>query len=162
METIKLNLGSGRRLIAGFINIDRVQIIDGNGKQIVDKVLDLEKEPIPYEDETITEILADAFLEHISNLKFLMNECHRVLIKGGILSGSVPVAGTDVDFRDPTHKRHFNKNTFMYFTGKADWNNEKPSHPRYADYGFKRWILKSLKQEGDIIYFKLKKPKNEA
>lgn len=159
MDTIKINIGSGRKLIAGFINIDRVQIIDGNDKKIVDIVMDIENEELPYKENEVSQIIADNTLEHIGNLEFVLNECYRVLKKDGTLTGIVPVAGTSYDFRDPTHKRHFTIDTFSYFTGSAQWNKRKPSHPKYADYGFKKWEMCSLEEKDDLIYFKMKPSK---
>lgn len=155
---IKLNIGSGRIKHTGFTNIDCVQIIDGNGEKCVDIIMNIEKEKLPFDDNSVDEIIADAVLEHIGDLKFVLNECYRVLKHNGLLSGSVPNAGSDIDFRDPTHKRHFVKNTFNYFSGQAEWTNDKkPKHPRYADYGFLSWNLVNLKLENDIIIFKMKK-----
>lgn len=156
METTKLNIGSGRLRIDGFISIDRVQIIDGRGNNMVDVVMDVEKEYLPYKEDSVSEIVVDNVLEHILNLNFFLNDCHRVLMKGGILRGCVPVAGTDIDFGDPTHVRHFNKKTFGYFCGQAGWTDEKkPKHPKYADYGYLSWIMVDLVQEGDMIHFKM-------
>lgn len=156
METeklVKINLGSGRLKMDDYINIDCVQVIDGNGDKTVDLVLDIEREHLPYKDNSMEEILADNILEHVGNLLFVLNECHRVLRMEGIIKGVVPAAGSEYDFKDPTHKRHFIAKTFTYFTGSADWNKEKPSHPRYADYGFKPWHLISLHEEKGLIHF---------
>jgi len=153
---MKLNIGSGRLRFPGFTNLDCTQIIDGNGKEMVDLIIDLEKEKLPYEDNSVEKIKVDNVLEHVSNLKGLLNECHRVFQPGGILSGIVPVAGSEVAFGDPTHVRFFNKRTFDYFTGHAGYDESKPSHPRYADYGYLSWnYVGPLVVENDLIWFKL-------
>jgi len=152
-EIIKLNIGCGRKQLTGFTNLDVMPYIDGNGKQIVDVVIDIEKEILPYKDNTVEEIRVDNVLEHVEELKFFLNECHRVLKEGGILKGVVPVAGTDYDFRDPTHKRHFIKSSFSYFTGQSVSKPNRPSHPKYADYGFLPWNQLQLEQENNLIYF---------
>jgi len=156
-KKVKLNIGSGRLLFPGFTNIDRTQIIDGNGKQIVDIVMNVEKEPLPFMVNSVDEILIDNVLEHLKELRYVLNECHRVLKEDGVLSGCVPMAGTDVDFGDPTHERHFNLKTFSYFCGQANWTEDKkPSHPKYADYGYLAWESLDLRHEGDLIHFKLR------
>ena len=156
METQKLNIGSGRLSFTGFTNIDRTQIIDGTGKKVVDIVMNIEKDPLPYEENSVDEILIDNVLEHIAELRFVLNECHRVLKAGCILRGCVPAAGTDIDFGDPTHVRHFNLKTFGYFAGQAQWTEDKkPKHPKYADYGYLAWVMVDIKQEGDLIHFKM-------
>lgn len=154
METTKLNIGSGRLRINGYINIDRTQIVDGNGDKTVDIVMNIETEKLPFSDNSVDEIRVDNVLEHLVDLRFVLNECHRVLKPGCSLSGCVPLAGTDIDFGDPTHVRHFNKKTFGYLCGQAGWTDEKkPKHPKYADYGYLSWNMVDLVQEGDMLSF---------
>lgn len=141
-KVIKLDLGCGRKKRDGFLGIDLVQFKDSRGENIVDYVFDIEHEPWPFEDNSVEEIQADNVLEHLDNLKYVLNQCHRVLKPGGVLIGMVPIAGSKNDFKDPTHRRHFNTQTFDYFTGRSEWNPGKPSHPRYADYGFLAWEYK--------------------
>lgn len=159
-EKIKINLGSGRVKKGGYVNIDKVQIVGSNGKITVDNVMDIETTPLPYGDNTVSEILADNILEHVDKLEYVLNECWRVLKIGGRLVGVVPKAGTDKDFRDPTHKRHFTKNTFSYFTGKSAFMENRPAHPKYADYGFYPWELEKLEEKDDLFYFTLIPNKN--
>lgn len=73
---MKINLGSGRILKTGYINIDCTQIIDGNGRKCVDVVMDIEREPLPCEDNSVDEVFADNLLEHLGDLRFVLNECH--------------------------------------------------------------------------------------
>lgn len=153
---IKLNIGGGRKLLTGFTNIDISPFIDGNNRQIVDIIMDVEKEKLPYDDNSVSEIIVDNVLEHLHELRFVLNECHRVMKPEGILSGCVPVAGSEPAWRDPTHVRFFVKKTFDYFTGVNPAKPDRPSHPKYADYGFLPWHKISLDQRDDLIYFKLK------
>lgn len=136
---IKINLGGGRKTLSDFINIDLVPFTDGTGRQVVDFVMDIEKERLPYKNEEVDEIFADNILEHIKELRFVMNECHRVLKVGGKLWGVVPIAGTAYDYRDPTHVRQFIIDTFEYFTGQSPAKPSRPAHPKYADYGYYPW-----------------------
>jgi len=154
---VKLNIGSGRKRMNGFTNIDITQFIDGNGDKMVDIVMDIEKECLPFEDNSVSEIVIDNTLEHLDNLLFVLNECHRVLKDGGIFSGNVPVAGTEYDFKDPTHKRHFVKSTFEYFTGTNPAKPDRPGHPKYADYGYLPWnkLEVTVHHDGLLIFFKL-------
>jgi len=153
-KEVNINLGSGRLIIKGYINIDKTQIIDGRGNKTVDILLDIEKEKLPFEDNSVDRIKVDNVLEHVDELEFVLNECHRVLKKDGVITGIVPKAGTELDFSDPTHKRHFTRRTFSYFTGESLSHKDKPAHPKYADYGFKPWIQNDLQiQENDLIHF---------
>lgn len=76
---MKLNLGCGEKILAGFVNIDCRKL------PRVDVVLDLEKENLPYEDGSVDEVSLEDFLEHLSEARqrpFLV-EVHRVLKPGG-------------------------------------------------------------------------------
>lgn len=152
---MKLDIGCGRAPAPGHIGIDKTQIIDNDGNKRVDVVMDIEVEKLPYEDSSIDEVRAMNVLEHIGQLSFVLNECWRVLKVGGKLKGAVPMAGTVVDFKDPTHVRHFLPATFSYFTGVNPGLPKQPSHPKYADYGFKPWHQISLNTVDDLIYFEL-------
>lgn len=139
-ESIKLNIGSGIICYEGFINIDNVQLYDNQGKEIVDIVLDIEKDKLPFEDDSIDEIRAESILEHLGDgLIFCLNECHRVLKPTGILKGNVPPPFSEGSIRDITHKRQFNKASFSYLAGINPRFPNQPSHPKYANYGVKPW-----------------------
>lgn len=136
----KLNIGSGRIRYPGFINIDCTQIIDGNGKEMVDIIMDIEKEKLPFEDNSIDEIIVENILEHLGNgFIFFLNECHRVLSPDGIMRGNVPPFNTNGAIRDITHKRFFVKESFDYIVGQSLYNPAFPKAPKYADYGVKPW-----------------------
>jgi len=157
METkpLKLDIGCGRNVRHDHVGIDITQITGSNGKPSVDVVMDICKQKLPYEDSSVQEIACFNTLEHLDDFKFALNEMHRVLKDGGILHGDVPICGTRSHWKDPTHKRCFVKETFAYFTGTSEWNPDKPSHPRYADYGFLPWHLVELTEKGDMLFFKL-------
>jgi SAM-dependent methyltransferase len=154
---LKLNIGSGRMRKAGFISIDLVNIVDGNGSDTVDVILDIEKQLLPYNDDSVDEIIVDNVFEHLGEgFIFALNEMWRVLCVGGILHGLVPVAGTELDYRDITHKRHFVKDSFLYLCGDSLVIKGRPAHPKYADYGVNSWKHeKELEQINDLIYFTL-------
>lgn len=154
-EKLKLNIGAGRIRKTGFKNIDIAQYVDGTGKALVYYVLNIEKQPLPFADNTVNEIVADNVLEHLYELIFPMNEMHRVLKIGGTLKGVVPVAGTKESYMDPTHRRFFIKATFDYFCGENLAIPNRPYHPRYADYGILPWNKISLEQKENLIYFEL-------
>lgn len=154
---IKLNVGGGRLVKSGFTNIDIVQFVDQKGSECVDVVMDIEKEKLPYEDGTVDEIIIDNVLEHLVELRHVMNECHRVLKEGGVMWGCVPVANSFIALKDPTHVRVFIPETFSYFVGQSEAKPDRPKHPKYADYEFMPWIhAEELKVENDLINFKMK------
>ncbi len=125
----KLNLGAGRKCLKDYVNLD---IIKYEG---IDVVWNLEETPLPFQDETFEEILADNVLEHIENFIPLMEELYRILKKGGVLKIWVPYYNSVGAFQDPIHKRFFTEDTFLYFTG----------YHRFPDYNFKcKFKLKKI------------------
>jgi len=100
---MKLNLGCGKDVKQGYINIDCRKL---HG---IDIVLDLEREKLPYDDNSIDEILAKDIVEHFSfrNVENVLKEWHRVLKPDGLLVIQTP------DFEQIASK---------FYEGKiADW-----------------------------------------
>ncbi|KKQ07245.1 MAG: hypothetical protein US19_C0051G0002 [Candidatus Daviesbacteria bacterium GW2011_GWB1_36_5] len=141
---MKLNIGSGLTRIEGFTNVDRIQCIDDKGNKYTDIICDIEKEQLPFEDNSVSEIACYELLEHIENLIFVMNEMWRVLKPEGILKGKVPREGGRGALADPTHKRVFITDTFDYFTGVNRHNSFRPKRPGNADYNVKPWYKISV------------------
>lgn len=85
-ETVRLNIGSGDlpMRMSGWLNVDETAY---PGVDVVRRV-----PPLPWVDETVTEIYAGHFLEHLDReegAEFL-RECHRVLEHRGKLGILVP------------------------------------------------------------------------
>ena len=107
---MKLNLGSGSDKVEGFIGVDKLPITDIQ--------LDLENDPWPWKDDSIEEILSEHFVEHIKSLTLFMNNCHRVLMSGSLLTIVTPHPLSEWYWQDPTHIRGYTANTFaLYCTG---------------------------------------------
>jgi len=80
----RLNIGSGRHPLLNYCNID------ASPEALADVYLSVP--PIPYEDESLDEIYAGHYLEHLTRdeaTEFLV-ECHRCLKPGGKLGIVVP------------------------------------------------------------------------
>ena len=134
---------------------------------MVDIVLDVERNILPFPDNSCDRILVENILEHIGfhtdnpkkqeALIFFLNECHRVLKADGILQGNVPCFPSEVAVRDITHKRFFVMESFGYFTGQSPAKPDRPKHPKYADYEVLPWYKVFLeKDETEIINFQLR------
>jgi len=84
--SIRLNLGCGGDKREGYINIDIRKSVEP------DLILDLENEGLPYNDNSVEEVVAQDFLEHISWKKavWLLKEIYRVLRPEGILKLRCP------------------------------------------------------------------------
>lgn len=109
--------------------------------------IDLEIENLPHVDSSIEEIAAIDFLEHIVNLKHVLNECHRVLKSDGELYIEVPRFPHEDSVKDPTHVRFFVPETFKYIS----------DYERACDmYGFKRWEITYLFTAENRIKVKLR------
>ena len=125
----KINLGSGTDYRGGWINIELSHDV------IADHYLDVSKDKLPFEDNSIDYIEAIDLFEHILYPTFPMNECWRVLKDGGTLYIEVPYGGTEDYYKDPTHVRPFIPKTFKYF---AEWNTSPA-------YELKKWEILAMK-----------------
>ena len=103
---IKLNIGCASRPLEGYVNIDldtleeikeRYPNVEIQGDVVVEQY-DIFN--LPYEDNSVSEVRADAFLEHLSfeEEAKIFYEFKRVLKPGGHLNFSVP------DFEDAVRK----------------------------------------------------------
>jgi len=82
-KKLKLNLGCGRRILKGYINID---------SNPVENVVVMDVRILEFADEAMDEILAEFVLEHIPYYEVpeTLWEWWRVLKQGGILKLMVP------------------------------------------------------------------------
>lgn len=108
----KLNIGCGRDIKEGYINID-IAPLSG-----VDMVCNISKENLPFQDNDVDEVVCIDILEHV-DLIFVMREIHRVLKPNGKLFVRVPHFTSSNNYIDPTHIRMFSIRTFNFFTKKS-------------------------------------------
>jgi predicted SAM-dependent methyltransferase len=54
-------------------------------------------------------------VEHLDSIIPLMNDCYEVMKEGAIMEISTPKGGTDAFWQDPTHKKGFVWESFIYF-----------------------------------------------
>jgi predicted SAM-dependent methyltransferase len=113
-EEIRLNLGCGQRKIAGYVNIDMRR--DEKLNVLPDVVLDV-TEGLPYENDSVIEVRAYDFLEHIkpSCVIPLIEEVYRVLVPGGKFDTLTPSTDGRGAFQDPTHVSFWNANSWDYY-----------------------------------------------
>ncbi len=144
-----LNLGCGRDYRPDWDNWD-------NGDCKVDEVVDISKDIFPAKDETYDKIYCSGVFEQvIPNDQFVhaMNESHRVLKVGGVMTVIVPSAKYSNAFKDPFDGRKFTEETFKYF------DKGSQEYKLYGSvYGFKPWnILTIFTAENGIITCEMKK-----
>lgn len=102
----QINLGCGIYPEAGFVNVD----VDPSVHP--DIVRDVTR-GLPFGDASVALVRAHHFLEHLDpdDFLFVISECWRVLVPGGLLDVLVPLGITD----DPTHRIFFHENSFNVF-----------------------------------------------
>lgn len=107
-----VDIGCGMRKKDGYYGID-ISSYDR-----VDLVQDLRFTPLPFADESVTDVYASHFLEHLSfeEVLFLFNEVYRVMVVGGKFEIIVPHAMSYGYFTDLSHKTPWVEDTFGYFT----------------------------------------------
>ncbi|HRT03922.1 MAG TPA: methyltransferase domain-containing protein [Candidatus Diapherotrites archaeon] len=113
---MKLNIGCGKKILKGYINLDVVKLPG------VDIVHDLNKYPWPFKDNYFDEIYADNVLEHLDDIIKPIEEIWRISKKNATIKIIVPFSPTIWAFVDPTHKQFYTHYTFDYFTKDNDLN----------------------------------------
>ena len=100
---MKLNLGSGSKILKDYVNVDKFQYYNP------DVVHDLEKFPYPFKDNSVDEILLSHVLEHIGQNPDVFNniikEFYRICKNNSIIDIRVPHPRHDDFISDPTHVR---------------------------------------------------------
>lgn len=115
---MKLNIGSGLKRYEGFLNVD----VDP--RMNPDVVVDLNKGFLPFDNDSVDEIIAHHILEHIGeNFLLLMQEIYRVCKDGAIIDIEVPHHRHENYFGDPTHVRPITVEMLKKFSKKYnDWH----------------------------------------
>lgn len=106
---MKLNLGCGKDIRMGYVNLDFVAAPG------IDVIWDLEKFPYPFEDNTFDEVYAANIIEHLTDAKKTIIELHRICKNNAIMKINVPHAMTPLAWGDITHKRVFSSESFKHY-----------------------------------------------
>lgn len=120
---MKLNLGCGRDIRPGWVNIDSMPLPG------VDHVLDLDDAPVlPLPDNSVDRIEGVHVIEHLHRPLPLMQELWRIAAPGAEAVFRTPYGSSDDADEDPTHMRRLFLNSWQYFAQPAYWR---------ADYGYR-------------------------
>jgi SAM-dependent methyltransferase len=117
---LKLNLGCGRDLKKGYVNVD---LYGGDVQH------DLNNFPYPWEKSSIDEILLHNVLEHLPDTIGVMKELYRICKNGALVHIAVPHPRHDDFISDPTHCSPITSRTMNLFSKrqcdltKSDANN---------------------------------------
>jgi len=122
----KINLGSGKDFRKYFINIDINSywqpdvVIDFNNPASSFNpdgyICERFSSPVYFHENSFLLIVANDVLEHIPNLVQFMSNCIFLLDTGGIMDICVPYELSLGAWRDPTHIRAFNEESWKYYT----------------------------------------------
>ena len=97
---MKLNIGSGGTKHDGYTTIDYDSLSNP------DYALNLEKDPLPFDNDTVEAVIAHHILEHLGDGYFhCLQELYRTCKHGAIIDIRVPHPRHDSFLADPTHKR---------------------------------------------------------
>lgn len=110
----RIDIGCGAQPREGYAGVD-VLALEG-----VSFVRDVERHGLPFSDSTVSRVATLHFLEHVSDLVFVMNEIHRVCCADAIVDISVPTLLGPYAAADPTHVRLFNARTLSYFEASSE------------------------------------------
>ena len=144
---LQLNLGCGALTKPGFINVDFYEDDE------IDVVLDLDTFPWPWEDESVSYILALDIYEHVDKPVEFVNEMWRVCRPGANIRLRTTKWDTRQSYTDPTHKRWLTEDSFNYWVPGTDF------HERYgAGYsGGRHFNLLKVWQDGMELEWRLRK-----
>ena len=122
----KLNLGCGKKIKDGWVNLD-IANLPG-----VDVVHDITKLPLPFGDNEFDEVLCEDILEHVDYIPVL-KDIHRILKPGGKVTIRVPHFTSKNNYIDPTHRHRFSIKTFGFFVDNPDYKRDY-----YFDFAFSK------------------------
>ena len=108
----KLNIGCGRDIKKGYINLDKTKI------KGVDVAHDLDSYPWPYKDNYFDEIYGRDVIEHVKDLFKAMTEIKRICKDGAVVRLIVPYWHSSDAFY-PNHNYFFNIDSMKFFTEKG-------------------------------------------
>jgi len=157
---MKLNLGSGSKILDGYTNVDKYDYYKP------DIVHDLEIFPYPFEDNSVDEILLSHVLEHIGQspdvfLK-IIKEFYRVCHNDSLIKIIVPHPRHDDFISDPTHVRPITILGLQLFDKNLNlkWEKEKAANTPLALINDVNFKIKNVKFNLDSNYVKKFENKN--
>ena len=119
---MRLNLGCGRDIRPGWVNIDCAPLPG------VDHVVDFDAKPVlPFDDSSVSRSEGSHVIEHLRDPLPFMAELWRVTEPGGEAVFRCPYGATDDADEDPTHVRQMFAGSWDYFGQPHYWR---------ASYGY--------------------------
>ena len=123
MKEIYLNVGCGKDIKEGYINIDRHL---ENGAQLKHEL----PNPLPFKNGTVDRIYCSHVLEDFGDEYLqIMRDFYRVLKDGGLLHIKVPIG---LSVQNPYHKRFFDETSFHCFVIKRNTSYKENDIPHFC------------------------------
>lgn len=118
MTDLKLNLGCGHRKFDGWVNVDKYPACQP------DQVVDLERFPWPWADDSVAEVQMIHVLEHLGaqadTYLGILCELWRICRHGARVRIVVPHPRHDSYLNDPTHVRPVTADGLLMFSQRAN------------------------------------------
>jgi hypothetical protein len=127
----KLNLGCGKDIKDGYVNLDSVKLPG------IDIVHNLDKYPWPFKNNEFDEIEGYMILEHLDSIIKPLEEIWRISKNKAIIKIKVPLFPSIYSVSDPTHKQFFTYFTFNYFTENDNLNYYSKARFNILQRGFR-------------------------
>ena len=131
-----VDIGCGQKKLPGSIGIDCSPF------STADHVLDLNKDPLPFEGDTVDFVYSSHALEHLSwdGFMHILSEIYRIAKNNAQIFISVPYYQGFANLSNPFHNNQiaFNENTFRFFSSEAinsnldDEDYKTPSCPQWG------------------------------
>jgi hypothetical protein len=140
-ETLRLDIGCGGKKKEGFHGVDQYAM------EGVDTVLDVGGEVWPWEAESVDEIHASHFLEHLTAKQrvHFFNEACRVLKKGSKATIITPHWASNRAYGDPTHQWPPVAEMAFYYL-KQEWRDAQAPHTD------KKWNPEGFSCDFDAVW----------
>jgi ubiquinone/menaquinone biosynthesis C-methylase UbiE len=115
MKERVLDVGCGDSKVDGAVGIDRFSL------QGVDIQHNLNEMPWPLDDNDFDRIIFSHAISHLDDICAVMEECFRILKKGGIIEIVAPHFSSDNFYTDPTHVFSMGYRSMNYFVDNIDF-----------------------------------------
>lgn len=128
MQKEKIEFGAGNRISdpIEWYNHDLVK-----HRPEIDLVFDLNSFPYPLPNNSMQCIRAFDVLEHLENVIGFMNECHRIIKKGGVLDIRACGRNNPNGWVDITHRRVMEVKSLDYFDPDTDLGTQYSFYTPY-------------------------------
>jgi hypothetical protein len=143
---MKINLGAGATRYPDFVNCDY------DTKFNPEYVFDIEKDIWPFEDNSVTHVIAHHVLEHLGEGYFhALKEMYRVCKPAAHIDIHVPHFRHSNQFHDPTHRRPITPTGLLLFSKEFNDNNPHPGSKLgyHFDVDFKILSSRDILDQGN-------------